>query len=296
MPKSKHIPVMLAEVLEYLRPTAGGSYLDLTAGYGGHAAAIIGRTAKAAKTTLVDRDSQAIAALRNRFGSQPQIIHADYLSASRRLHKQGRRYDMILADLGLSSPHLENSDRGFSFRRSGPLDMRMDQSQSLTASEIVNHWTEADIESLLASYGQEPKARAMAKLIVSSRPLSTTAELAAIAKRLWPGHSRIHPATRLFQALRIGVNDELDQLKQSLPQWLDLLALEGRLAIISYHSGEDRLVKQFFIDHSRGYGAEMKLLTAGVIRPSLAEIAINPRARSAKLRAVAKIKTSHTFS
>lgn len=295
MPNIEHQPVMLAETLSLLRPTAEEAYLDLTAGYGGHATAIIDSTKTAPKAVLVDRDAQASQTLQGRFGSEPQIIHSDFLTASRQLAEQGRQFDLILADLGVSSPHLDQGERGFSFRYGGPLDMRMDQTQALTADEIVNHWEEADLADILKRYGQEPKARRIAGLIVSHRPVANTADLAELVKQVWPKASRLHPATRTFQALRIAVNDELAQLADSLPIWLQLLAPGGRLAVISYHSGEDRLVKEVFRQHSEaGYEADIELLTKKPLKPSAHEIAINPRSRSAKLRAVLKINKERT--
>lgn len=286
---------MLAEVIGLLRPTAGEAYLDLTAGYGGHAAAVIEATKSSEAATLVDRDQNAVEALRSHFGSEPQIIQLDFLTASRQLAEQGKQFDIILADLGVSSPHLDQGERGFSFRQAAPLDMRMDQSQALSAETIVNQWNEADLADILKRYGQEPKARRIAGLIVQNRPITDTAQLAALVKRAWPGVSRVHPATRTFQAIRIAVNDELEQLNQALPIWQDLLAPGGRLAVISYHSGEDRLVKDHFKQAAEaGYEAEVELLTKKPLLPSAHEIAINPRSRSAKLRAVVKIKRERT--
>src|SRR5581483_7181516 len=175
--------------------------------------------------------------------------------------------------------------RGFAIKQSGPLDMRMDQRQGLSAETIVNSFSEAELADLLWRYGQEPKARAIARVIVQARPLKTTDELATVVARVWPGRSRVHPATRTFQALRIAVNDELGQLQASLPLWLDLLSPGGRIAVISFHSLEDRLVKQAFKEVSaEAYDAEFKLLFKGPITADPKEVANNPRARSAKLR------------
>jgi 16S rRNA (cytosine1402-N4)-methyltransferase len=285
-----HVPVLLEQVLAYLDPQNEESYLDLTAGYGGHASAIIGRTAAPARATLVDRDIHAIDALQAADQLQScEIMHTDFLSASQSLIEQGKQFDIILADLGVSSPHLNEGSRGFSFSQDGPLDMRMDQSQALTAEQVVNTWSEVELATLLAKYGEEPKAKAIAKLITSNRPFSTTAQLAAIVAKAWPGHSRVHPATRTFQALRIVVNDELGQVEQALPRMQQLLAPGGRLGIISFHSLEDRIVKQYFAERAGDrYDAELRLLTK---RPAVAspdEIVFNPRSRSAKLRVVAK--------
>jgi 16S rRNA (cytosine1402-N4)-methyltransferase len=292
--KNKHIehePVLLAAVLEYLSPQSDESYLDLTAGYGGHAAAILAKTGQPGKATLVDRDKNAIEYLEQRYGEQLTICHQDFLSASRELIAKGMQFDVILADLGVSSPHLNEGIRGFAFRETGPLDMRMDQRQTLSAETIVNSYSEVQLADILKRYGEEPKARQIAKLIVEHRPLISTSELAALAARAWPGHSRVHPATRTFQALRIAVNDELSLLSQSIPLWLQLLAPNGRLAVISFHSLEDRVVKQAFADVSgERYDADFRLLSKRPILASPHELVSNPRARSAKLRAVVKIK------
>lgn len=287
-----HAPVLLEPVLAYLNPQSGESYLDLTAGYGGHASHVLERTAAPEQTVLVDRDQFAIDQLKAQpaFGAC-DIRHADYLSASQRLAATGQQFDMILADLGVSSPHLNEGTRGFSFRQAGPLDMRMDQNQALTAEIVVNDWSEAELVDILAKYGEEPKARQIARLIVANRPIGSTAALAEIAAKAWPGHSRVHPATRTFQAIRIAVNDELGQLTQSLSVWQSLLKPGGRLAVISFHSLEDRLVKQYFVERAGNrYDAELQLLTKRPITASPNEIAFNPRARSAKLRAAVKIK------
>lgn len=287
-----HTPVLLDEVLGCLQPQAGDNYLDVTAGYGGHSAAVLERTGNYAESVLVDRDQQAIDQLSLRFNKTAvNIRHQDYLTASQALLEEGQRFDMILADLGVSSLHLNQADRGFSFASNGPLDMRMDQRADETAATIVNNYSEAALADLLVRYGEEPKARQIARLIVASRPFSTTAELANVVKKAWPGHSRVHPATRTFQALRIAVNDELGLLTKSLPVWLDLLKPGGRLAIISFHSLEDRLVKQFLAERAGDrFDAELNVLTKRPITAAATETVSNPRARSAKLRAAAKIK------
>lgn len=291
---SQHIPVLLEQVLAYLQPQAGDRYLDLTAGYGGHARAILEKTASPDKSVLVDRDASAIAVLKEGFASQgAQIIQSDFLQASRQLLDENRQFDVILADLGVSSPHLNIASRGFAISQDGPLDMRMDQSQQLSASDIVNNYKEAELADIIRHYGEEPKARAIAHNIVLNRPVATTTQLAKIIAKAYPGHSKIHPATRTFQALRIAVNDELRQVEVSVPLWIHLLAPGGRLAVISFHSLEDRLVKRALAEASgTGYDAKLTLLTKHPAVASDEEIAFNPRARSAKLRAcVAKIKT-----
>jgi len=291
---SPHIPVLMSEVLHFLHPQKADSYLDLTAGYGGHANAVLESTLSPDKATLVDRDQYAIGYLQQRFrGQGVEIIHQDYLSASQELLVAGRQYSLILADLGVSSPHLDSASRGFSLKTDGPLDMRMDDRQSVTAHDIVNSYDEATLTDLLIRYGQEPRARKIARLIVEHRPISGTRQLASIVAQAWPGHSKVHPATRTFQALRIAVNDELAQLERALPIWIDLLAPEGRIVVISFHSLEDRLVKVAFNQEAGDhYDARLRLLTKHPVEGSQAEIVLNPRARSAKLRAAVKTKTN----
>jgi 16S rRNA (cytosine1402-N4)-methyltransferase len=299
MPKQKqkndlvHSPVLLKEVLNYLAPESGQSYLDLTAGYGGHAAAILEATKAPKQVVLVDRDQNAVDALNARFkGQGTQVIKSDFLSALNMLAGESRQFDMILADLGVSSPHLEEAQRGFSFRTAGPLDMRMDQSQDLTADHLVNMAKTDELAKILAEYGEEPKARAVSKAIVANRPIQNTEQLAAIIAKAAGFRGRlgkINPATKSFQAIRIAVNDELGQLELALPVMLQVLAPGGRLVIISFHSLEDRLVKQFFAEKGGNtYDAELKILTKSPITASRDEIVLNPCARSAKLRAAAK--------
>lgn len=291
MEDEKHIPVLLDEVLTLLAPQKGESFLDLTAGYGGHASKVLERTLQQSSTTLVDRDQHAIDYLRDQQELKDvEIIHKDFLSASQQLLEQGRQYDMILADLGVSSPHLDNPERGFSIRSDGPLDMRMDNRQELTAEAIVNNYAEEDLAKLLREYGEEPKARSIARMIVEHRPIQSTHELANIIARAWKGPaSRNHPAIRSFQALRLAVNDELGLLKAAMPRWQELLAPGGRIAIISFHSLEDRLVKDFMKEYAGDrYDAPLRLLTKKPVTAGKTELVFNPRARSAKLRAAAK--------
>lgn len=286
----KHVPVLLSEVLQYLDPQEGESYLDLTAGYGGHAKAVLERTQ--GEAVLVDRDEYAAGILQDLFPERRvKLRRQDFLTASRELQAGKRQFDLILADLGVSSPHLNEGKRGFAINSTGPLDMRMDQSQELTAETVINTYDEAVLSDILSRYGEEPKARQIARAITEARPLHSTEELAAVAAKAWPGRSRIHPATRTFQALRIAVNDELGQLQQALPVWLELLRPGGRIAVISFHSLEDRLVKRAFQEASGNrYDAELRLLTRRPVMAGPNETVFNPRARSAKLRAAAKIK------
>ncbi len=284
----EHIPVLLDAVLQYLAPQAGDSYVDMTAGYGGHAKAVLEKTGNPAGMCLVDRDSQAIAALEPLVKQGAKVIHSDFLQASQQLADADEQYDMVLADLGVSSPHLNITSRGFSFVNEAALDMRMDQSQALSAADVVNSYSEVELADILWRFGEEPKSRQIARLIVQNRPFRTTTELAKVVAKAWPGHSKVHPATRSFQAIRIVVNDELNLLEQALPLWIDLLKPGGRLAVISFHSLEDRVVKRTLAEYAEGYEARIELLTKKPVSGSDAEIVINPRARSAKLRAAAK--------
>lgn len=288
----QHIPVLLDEVLQYLDPRAGDSYLDLTAGYGGHAAAVLDRTGNPKQAVLVDRDANAIKVLEEMFAGQGvDLRHSDFWQASQELAAEGKQFDVILADLGVSSPHLNEAGRGFAIAAEGPLDMRMDQTQELTVADIVNTYSADELAKILRQYGEEPKARTIARLIVQHRPYATTTELAVVVAKAWPGHSKVHPATRTFQALRIAVNDELRQISESLPLWIELLKPGGRLAVISFHSLEDRLVKQAFSEAGGDrYDADITLLTKHPVTASDQEIVFNPRARSAKLRAAVKNK------
>lgn len=292
MPKQQivHQPVLLREVLQYLHPKPGESYLDTTAGMGGHASAIVELTKAPERAVLVDRDPEAVKILHKKF-KDVDVLQTDFLSACKKLAEQGKRFDMILADLGVSSLHLNDGLRGFSFMRPGPLDMRMDSSQHLTAELIVNNWGEQKLAELLKNYGQERRSRAIAAKIVARRPIHSTDQLAKIVASTYRIRSKIHPATRTFQALRIAVNDELAQIEASLPLMLQLLEPGGRLVVISFHSLEDRLVKRCFAEAAgQGYEAQIRLLSKKPITAQTDEIVLNPRARSAKLRAVAKIK------
>jgi len=287
----EHIPVLLEQTLQYLDPKEGDRYLDLTAGYGGHASAVLEKTKNPEGAVLVDRDPAAVKSLGQRFNNTGvQIIQKDFLTASQKLVEAGEQFDLILADLGVSSPHLNQASRGFSIQKDGPLDMRMDTTQELTAEKVVNTYSEAELVDILKRYGEEPKARAISKLIVRERPINSTNELATLVSRAWPGHSNVHPATRTFQALRVAVNDELNLLRESLPFWINqLLAPGGRIAIISFHSLEDRLVKQAFAEYAGDrYDAILTILTKHPVSGTDTEIVFNPRARSAKLRAAVK--------
>ena len=296
-PQQLHIPVLLDDVLEILDPHLGERYLDLTAGYGGHARRIIRQIGSAELATLCDRDNYAIKHLTDLASQGATLIQSDYLTAVERLSRDGQTFDMILLDLGVSSPQLDQGDRGFSFLRDGPLDMRMDRNQKLTAADIVNHSSESDIISILENYGEisSAQARTLARTIVIRRkkqPFVTTADLAETV-RLKIGeldhgrYHKTHPATKVFQALRIAVNDELEQLKRTLPLLNEILNHGGRLGIITFHSLEDRIVKEFLKDQSDGMDAPYSLLLKKPIAGNINDV-FNPRARSAKLRAACK--------
>lgn len=276
-----HQPVLLELVLEFLEPAHGKSYLDLTAGYGGHAAAVIGQTGSPQATVLVDRDTEATSSLKERFKTAT-VLHLDYATAASQLLEQAQTFDMVLMDLGVSSPQLDQASRGFSFRLKGPLDMRMDQTQDMQAAQIVNQYSEKELADLIFHYGDERRSRQIAAAIVRARPFPGTIELAEAIRRTQRGYSRIHPATRTFQALRIAVNDELGQLEATLPLLPGLLNPGGRLAIISFHSLEDRLVKHWL----RG-NQDLDILTKKAVMGKQNDES-NPRARSARMRAAIK--------
>lgn len=292
-PQQLHVPVLLDAVLDFLQPGEGEYYLDLTAGYGGHASSVIARIGSAKNATLVDRDEFAISKLEALKKRGAKIIHSDFLNASTRLAEKGERFNMILLDLGVSSPQLDVPERGFSFRFDAALDMRMDQSQNLTAAEIVNSYSEKDLARIIRFYGEEPPrlASRIARAIVRYRAknkFDTTTQLAELIAEVSPRRGKIHPATRTFQALRIETNDELGQIEKTLPILIQLLKPGGRLAVISFHSLEDRIVKDFLKEQTNaGYEADLVVLTKHPIAGT--EDVYNPRARSAKLRAAAKI-------
>jgi S-adenosyl-methyltransferase mraW len=294
-----HIPVLCQEVIVVLKPKKGETYLDLTAGYAGHASKILAVTQNYKGATLVDRDENAIKYLAKNLNGEVEIIKDDFYSATQSLIECGKTFDMILADFGVSSPQLDNSNRGFSFSKMGPLDMRMDESQKMTASDIVNKWHPRELEKIFIEYGEESVglAKKHAREIVEGRPWQNTLELAnaiAFGKHVsktkgtkWFGK---HPATKIFQAIRIAVNDELSIIERTLPNLPKLLNKDGRVAIITFHSLEDRLVKKYFKEHSTlGEESELKVLTKNPIMAEKLELAINPRSRSAKLRIAKKI-------
>ena len=285
----QHIPVLLQATLDVLKPQKGESYLDLTAGFGGHASKVIALTGDAKLATLVDRDETAITALRPLQEAGARVLKTDYASAARQLHEAGEQFDMILLDLGVSSPQIDNPGRGFSFMQEGPLDMRMDRDAKFSADTVVNHATKDELMYILRKYGEEPAAARIAQAIIYARPLKTTAELADVVAKVYRGkRGKTHPATRTFQAIRIAVNDELKQLSDTLPLLPDLLYPGGRVAVISFHSLEDRLTKQYFAEQSQaGYEATLTLITKQPLDGATHDVH-NPRSRSAKLRAAVK--------
>ncbi|MFZ2991682.1 MAG: 16S rRNA (cytosine(1402)-N(4))-methyltransferase RsmH [Candidatus Saccharimonadales bacterium] len=286
-----HVPVLLEATLETLAPVAGESYLDLTAGYGGHASRILSITGNYTESVLVDRDDNAIKSLESLSNKGARLLHTDFVTAAKQLAEEGSKFNMILVDLGVSSPQLDQDERGFSFTNSGPLDMRMDRRQETSAKTLVNTASAEKLTQIINQYGEEPigLAKTIANAIVVNRPLSTTGELANLIKSVYRGRwKKIHPATRTFQALRIAVNDELKQVEDLLPLLPRLLKTGGRVGIISFHSLEDRLVKRYFKDQfESGFEAEFQPLTKKPIAGSINDVH-NPRSRSSKLRVAVK--------
>ena len=306
-----HVPVLLKEVMDALNPGPDKNYIDVTLGYGGHAKAILDKTAPNGRLIGIDQDEDALVVAKetmapyvNRF----QAIHGSF----GKLDELVSDFEVnggILADIGVSSVQLDNPERGFSFRTDGPLDMRMDRTSSLTAAEIVNTWDEAQISKIIREYGEERFSKRIARAIVDTRQvehIETTKKLemivlGAIPRRFWP--KGINPATRTFQAIRIAVNNELGALTDFLPQAVDLLNPGARLAVITFHSLEDRIVKDYFKERVNpctcpsefpkcvcGKIGDVKIITKKPIIASEEEIKINPRSRSAKLRVIEKIK------
>ncbi len=291
-----HIPVFLKETLEYLDPKPDQDFIDGTVGLGGHAEAILERTAPNGRLLGLDKDEnnldRGIERLKG-YGERAVLIHDSFKNIKTQAYDNGfYPADGVVLDLGFSSVHIEDASRGFSFRREGPLDMRYDQTQELTAAEIVNNWSQQDLARIFRQLGEERNALKIAAAIVQERqrePVATTTALAKIISSAVPArgkHGRIHPATRAFQALRIAVNQELNELEVTLPLALDVLKSGGKLVVISFHSLEDRIVKQFFKSHQ---GEVLEILNKKVIKPSREEILANPRSRSAKLRAARKL-------
>ena len=287
----QHVPVLLDATLDTLHPIEGENYLDLTAGYGGHARRVLERTKNYEASVLVDRDSFAIAELGEFTEKGVTLLHTDFVSAARSLVEEGKQFDIVLVDLGVSSPQLDKSERGFSFTHDGPLDMRMDRRQDVSAETLVNTAKKDELIHIIRTYGEEPTgfATRIAQAIIQNRPIASTRALADLVKNAYVGKwKKIHPATRTFQALRIAVNQELRQVEELLPLIPRLLTPGGRVGIISFHSLEDRLVKQYFNEQKNaGYEAELQLVTKKPLAGDIYDVH-NPRSRSAKLRAAVK--------
>ena len=307
VPEGTHVPVLFQAVLDSLRIRPGGRYIDATVGGGGHAAGILEASSPGGRLLGLDRDPAAVEAARARLSPYAGRVVLDHGSFTR-LAEIGRARefvpaDGILFDLGLSSLQLADPTRGFAFMVDGPLDMRFDPTQGGPgAAALVNSLSAEELATLLVQYGEERQARRIAEAIVAARPLHTTGDLASVVERAVGRRGRIHPATRTFQALRIAVNDELSALEAALPQAVDILSPGGRLAVISFHSLEDRPVKRFLRQESRdcicppevpvctcGHRATLRLVTRKPVRPTADEIAANPRARSARLRVAERI-------
>mgnify|MGYP006292352893 CR=1 FL=1 len=281
-----HRPVLLDEAITGLAPAGEGWWADVTVGGGGHTAALLAAVEPAGKVLGLDRDGEALEAVRGRLGragGRLLLEAANFAELGEVMARHGiPPLRGVVADLGVSSLQLDAPERGFSFRGDGPLDMRMDRRQSLTAAEVVNHAPEEELVRIFREWGEEPRARRLARGIVRRRPFIRAGSLAAWIQGLLRGGGRIHPATRVFQALRIAVNDELGSLQRLLDVLPACLAPGGRAAVVSFHSLEDRLVKQAF------RGGDWEAVTKGVVKPSPEEVARNPRARSARLRVAAR--------
>lgn len=307
LPPAAHVPVLVDEVLTYLDPRPGAVIVDATVGEGGHAEAILRRIAPEGRLIGLDRDEDALARAEDRlriFGRNVTLRQANFADLDETLDAVGvTAVDGILFDLGLSAHQLHDASRGFSFDRPGPLDMRVDRRQPTTAADLVNRLPERDLADLLLRYGEERAARRIAREIVARRPLATTVDLVRAVEAAVRGRrSRIHPATRTFQALRIATNRELDALERALPQAIRRLRPGGRLCVIAFHSLEDRIVKGVLTLHSRGCVCPpevpqcqcggtrlLRVLTKKPVVPSPEEVRRNPRARSARLRAAERL-------
>ena len=301
-----HLSVLYDEVLTWLEPRPGGRYIDATLGAGGHAKGLLTASYPDGLLLGLDADPAALSfagTVLASFGDRVVLRNANFRRIGEIAVSAGfEGVDGILMDLGLSSRQLDDAGRGFSFNRDGQLDMRMNPDRGRSAADLVNTLSEADLSDLLWRYGEERQARRIARAIVAERPLDRTGQLADLVARVVGRREKIHPATRTFQALRIAVNEELDALGQALPQARDLLRPGGRLAVIAFHSLEDRLVKQFYRQEARDcvcppelpvcacqHQATLRVLTSKPIRPTAGEIARNPRSRSARLRIAERV-------
>lgn len=291
----RHVPVMAVEVVERLGAAPGHLLLDLTAGAGGHALAFLQAAGAGARVIAADRDPEALALAEVRlaaYASQVRLLPGDSVSCLAELAREGLRPHAVLMDLGVSSMQLDDPVRGFSLRTDGPLDMRMDPTRGSTAADLLNRSSVDELERILRDYGDEPRARRLAAAFVERRvvrPWRSTGDLRThIETVLRRRGGRIHPATRVFQALRIAVNAELSLLTEALPAALDILRPGGRLVVLAFHSGEDRLVKEAF--RAAADEGRAELLTKKPMRPGLAEQRANPRSRSTRLRALVKLE------
>jgi len=282
-----HTPVLLNEVIQFLEPKPGGSFIDATLGAGGHSRAILERTAPAGRLLAIDQDESALAKAKEElFSFSPRVtfVHSNFREIARLAEDYGlQQCDGVLADIGVSSMMVDDPSRGFSFMREGPLDMRMDRAHPLTAADVVNSYSEKEIADILYTYGEERRSRPIARSIVRSRPLKLTTDLSRAVERITgrPRHGQIHPATRTFQGLRIYVNDELKNLDLFLDSSMTVVKSGGRIVVITFHSLEDRIVKQKF----RTPAVPGRILTKKVVTANEDELRSNLRARSAKLRA-----------
>ena len=300
-----HVPVLLRETIDALAVRAGGVYVDGTLGRAGHARAILARAGAGATLVGIDRDDQALAESRDALamvtGARVELVHGRHGDLAQLVRERGfNEVDGILLDLGVSSPQLDEAGRGFSFRRDGPLDMRMDRSRGLTAAELVATQGEEELTTLFRTLGEEPQARRIARAIARAReqaPLTTTGQLAALVERTVGRHGAHHPATRVFQALRMAVNDEVGELERALAGGLGLLRPGGRFAVITFESLTDRIVKRFFAAHAgrevslqqggarwEGELPRVRLVARHAVTATEQELNENPRSRSAKLR------------
>jgi len=313
MSTDTHVPVLLNEIIEALSVQPGGRYIDCTLGAGGHAAAILEQSSPGGQLLGIDADPEAIKIAESRLGAYKDsilVINENFVN----LQAICLKYDFlpvhgILFDLGLSSLQLDSNSRGFSFQHDAPLDMRLSPSQEVTAADIINTFSENELAQLIKTYGEEVYSRQIARHIMRKRPIKTTLQLARVIEQTIGGRrGKIHPATRTFQALRIAVNQELEHLQTALKQAISLLGFEGRLVVISYHSLEDRIVKQLMQQESKdciclpntpvcvcGHTACLRLVNKKAITPSAREVQLNPRSRSAKLRAAEHITTQEEY-
>ncbi|WP_184261002.1 16S rRNA (cytosine(1402)-N(4))-methyltransferase RsmH [Granulicella mallensis] len=297
MERPQHVPVLLEESLKYLKVRPGGVYVDATLGLGGHSAAIARQLGGAGKLICFDRDPEAMAKAQARLAAvaeelrseMPQVRYVPRAFSEIAEEVEPNSLDGLLADFGVSSLQLDEAHRGFSFRTDGPLDMRMDSRSELTAQQVVNQADEEDLANLIYEFGEERRSRRIARAIVRARPIETTAELARVISAVAPSMKgdKIHPATRTFQALRIRVNDEIGQIQSLLKSAESLLKPGGRVVLISFHSLEDRPVKDAFREGAKA--GRLEILTKKPVVAGEQESLRNPRSRSAKLRAAEKV-------